>query len=264
VARPVGRSGQRLSTHFALVADVAAVRLVAEAKAAFVRDALGGDVPVLGAAAPFRTGGRMGPGGYADIPAGRLAARHLAELYPFPNLLRAVRLDGRQVRRWLEQSAAMFNRIAPGDRDVPLLMADAPGYAFDLISGLTFEIRVDRPVGQRIADLRLGGVPVADDAAFVVASNSYRVAAAVPEAVPVLAGDVPVREVLERHVAAGGAARIGDGPGWRLRLPAGASVVFPTAPAARVPAEGLGGLAAFDLGLGADGFRRVRLTAGKG
>ena len=50
-----------------------------------------------------------------------------------------------------------------------------PTYDFDVIQGgLTYEIDVTKPVGERIVDLRYKDKPVADDAPFIVATNNYR------------------------------------------------------------------------------------------
>lgn len=260
VARPLGRSGQRLSSHFALVADTAAFRLVAGAKAAFVRAALRGTgwdgVPVLGSASPFKTGGRAGVRAFTDIPPGMLTARHVSDLYPFPNGLRAVQVTGAGLRAWLETSAALYRQVAPGDADVPLFGPDAPGYTLNLIAGVAFEIRAGQPPGNRIGGLSYRGRAVADGDAFIVATSSYRAAISAPQAPVVLSDDMPVAQVLARHVAAGGASRIDMAGGWRLRLPTGARVTFDTAPAARA---GAGGPEAQDLGLTPAGFRRFRL-----
>ncbi|MFM7443505.1 MAG: metallophosphoesterase, partial [Tabrizicola sp.] len=63
--RHLGETRVPLHTHFATVTPSAALDLIAEAKATYVREALAGtaweDLPILASAAPFRTGGRSGP-----------------------------------------------------------------------------------------------------------------------------------------------------------------------------------------------------------
>ena len=70
------------------------------------------DVPVLAAAAAFRTG-FGGPDDYTDVPAGPLTLRSAADLYFYPNTLAAVKTDGAGLKAWLEKSAQRFNRIDP-------------------------------------------------------------------------------------------------------------------------------------------------------
>ncbi len=41
-------------------------------------------------------------------------------------------INGAQVKNWLEMSAAMFNQIQPGSKDVPLLNDSFPSFNFDV------------------------------------------------------------------------------------------------------------------------------------
>ena len=126
--RRVGRSDAALTSYFALIGVDPGLRLVNMAQRWHVRAGLRGtcwqDLPVLSASAPFRAGGRGGPGHYTDVPGGRLSLRSLSDLYSFPNRICAIRLDGAQLRDWLERAAGMFRRITPGGHDQPLLAED--------------------------------------------------------------------------------------------------------------------------------------------
>lgn len=263
VARHAGKTAVRLCTHFGLVADTAAFRLVAAAQAAHVAERLRGGafagLPVLGSAAPFKAGGRGGPAAYLDVPPGPVTMRHLAELYPFPNAVRALRLSGAGLRRWLEQSAAVFRQVGEAAVDAPLLGPEAPGYAFDLIAGLDFDICPGRPAGQRIRRLRIDGREVSPEDSFIVATNSYRAAASAPDAEVVLSEPLLVRDVVAAHLQACGTWRPPAARGWRLCLPRAASVTLDTAPGAR-PADLDRVFGAVEsLGLTGEGFRRFRL-----
>ena len=59
-------------------------------------------LPVLSAAAPFKCGGRSGPYSYTDIAAGPLAIKDVADIYPYPNTLRVVKVDGATLGEWLD------------------------------------------------------------------------------------------------------------------------------------------------------------------
>ena len=83
-------------------------------------------MPVLSAAAPFKSGGRGGPEYYTDVPAGPVAIKNVADVYLYPNTLQAVAVTGAEVRDWLERSAGIFNRITPGGADQPLIDACLP------------------------------------------------------------------------------------------------------------------------------------------
>ena len=180
-----------ITSYFAQVADDPSVQIVSQAQLFYARRALQGTefegLPLLSAAAPFKAGGRQGWNYYTDIPAGPLSVRHVADLYIYPNTVKAVRLTGAQVREWLEMSAGQFNRIDPaGPAEQNLINDRFRTYNFDTIDGLTYRIDVTQPArydlagklvapaARRIVDLRHDGRPVADDARFIVVTNNYR------------------------------------------------------------------------------------------
>jgi 2',3'-cyclic-nucleotide 2'-phosphodiesterase/3'-nucleotidase len=191
VRRPVARSTARIHSYFALVQDDPSVQLVARAQTAFIKKMLQGGplagLPVLSAAAPFKAGGRGGPAYYTDVPAGDIAIRNVADLYLYPNTVRAVRVSGAVLREWLEMSAGQFNRIDPAvTTPQPLVNAAFPTFNYDVIDGVTYRIDVTKPArytpqgkiadaqARRIVDLRFQGQPVTDSMEFVVATNNYR------------------------------------------------------------------------------------------
>lgn len=280
MAVTVGQSAERLCSHFALVSDTAAPRLIGAAVTDHVSGALRGGphagLPVLAAVAPFKAGGRGGPSNFTDIPAGPLARRHVADLYSFTNMIRAVRVTGSGLREWLERSAAIFRQIQPGKADQTLIDPDFPSYNFDMILGLTYRITVDRPARYdatgnilpeergRIVDLCHHGRPVQPEDLFIVATNSYRIATW--RADPgchgphvVLAAEEPVRDILSRWIAAQQGPVPVPQPGWSLALPPGATVLFDTSASAEP--DTLSPLKAVRLGPAPGGFARFRISA---
>lgn len=280
MAVTVGRTAERLCSHFALVADTAALRLTGAAAMDHVAAALAGGphggLPVVAAVAPFKAGGRGGPWNFTDIPAGPLARRHVADLYAFTNAIRAVRVTGADLRDWLERSAAVYRHIQPGEADQALIDPDFPSYNFDMMVGLTYRIAPDRPpgfdltgavlpqAGGRILDLCHAGRPVRDTDPFVVATNSYRLATwrstpGCPGPEVVFATDEPVRDILCHWITAQTGPVLVPAPGWSLALPPGATVLFDTSPLA--DAADLIPLHAERVGLAPGGFARFRLSA---
>ena len=143
--------------------------------------------PVLSAAAPFKAGGRQGPTYYTDIPVGPIAIKNVADLYIYPNTLKAMLLSGAEVREWLEMSAGQFNQInAAGPAQQPLVNDAFPSFNFDTIDGVTYELDLTQPPkydgkgaianasARRVQNLRFNGQPINDDAKFIVATNNYR------------------------------------------------------------------------------------------
>ncbi len=191
VRAEVAQTTAPIHSYFAQVADDPSVQLVALAQLAYGRRALAAtphaELPVLSAAAPFKTGGRGGANNYTDIPAGPLAVRNVADLYVYPNTVSVVRLTGAQVREWLEMSAVAFNRIDPqGAPAQQLVDASFPSYNFDTLDGVSYNIDVTQPArynrggklvapdARRIVDLRFKGQPIDDKAWFAVVTNNYR------------------------------------------------------------------------------------------
>lgn len=107
----------------------------------------------------------------AGFSEGPVRLRDVAALYPYENTLRAVRISGRVLRAYLEQSA-MFFRSYPFEGS-PIDPA-VPGYNFDIVSGVEYVIDLSRPPGERIQALSRAGRPVEPTDTFTLALNSYR------------------------------------------------------------------------------------------
>ncbi len=122
-----------------------------------------------------RTGADLSATSVFDLRAGfdadTIRVADVLALYPFDNILRAVRVSGAQLKDYLEWSARYFlvdpvGRIAIND--------SVPGYNFDLVAGASYAIDLRKPVGERIADLAVRGRPVQPGDSFTMAVNSYR------------------------------------------------------------------------------------------
>ncbi|MBS9804344.1 bifunctional 2',3'-cyclic-nucleotide 2'-phosphodiesterase/3'-nucleotidase [Bacillus toyonensis] len=194
VNTPVGKTKAPINSYFSLVQDDPSVQIVTNAQKWYVEQELKKpeyeeikDIPVLSAGAPFKAGGRNGATYYTDIPAGTLAIKNVADLYVYPNTLYAVKVNGAQVKEWLEMSAGQFNQIDPKKtEEQPLVNIGYPTYNFDILDGLKYEIDVTQPAKydkdgkvvnantNRIVNMTYEGKPVADDQKFIVATNNYR------------------------------------------------------------------------------------------
>lgn len=280
IRRPAGWTTTPIHSYFALLAEDPSIQIVTDAQRWYVRDLLKGtdhaDLPLLSAAAPFKSGGRAGPDYYTDIPAGPLALRHVADLYLYPNALRAVLVDGAGLKAWLERSAGIFNRIAPGRQDQPLVDPDFPSYHFDVIDGVSYEIDVSQPSrfgpkgemldagASRIVNLAWQGRPVTPEMTFVLATNNYRAGGG--GFFPGTGGDTTIleapdgnRDVLLRYIAEHRIVAPAADGNWRLAPLPGTSVLFDTSPKAVRLLERLPGLAAEPVGRTPDGFARLRI-----
>lgn len=176
VRRPVGKFETPVHTYFSRIQDSAAIQLVNEAQEWFVSRELKGTpnekYPVLSASAPFKAG--FG-GEYTDIPAGEVAVKHIADLYVYPNTIKAVLLTGAQVKAWLEKSAGNFSRIEPTtEGEINLVDDKYKSYNFDVLDPVSFVIDISKPLGERITQLKYKGKEIALNEKFVVATNNFR------------------------------------------------------------------------------------------
>ena len=187
----VANTAVAIQSYFAQVADDPSVQVISNAQLAYGRRALAATayakLPLLSAAAPFKTGGRGGANNYTDIPAGPIAVRNVADLYVYPNTVKVVKLTGAQVREWLEFSAGAFNTIDPqGAPEQTLVNPGFASYNFDTLDGVSYRYDLTQPArysregklvapqAHRVADLRYRGQPVDDMAEFAVVTNNYR------------------------------------------------------------------------------------------
>ncbi|MFD2237850.1 bifunctional 2',3'-cyclic-nucleotide 2'-phosphodiesterase/3'-nucleotidase [Aureimonas populi] len=281
VRTPVGEASAPLHSYFALVADDPSVQIVNQAQLWYLRDILSttehAALPLLSAAAPFKSGGRSGPDYYTDIEAGPIAIRNVADLYLYPNTLQAVKITGAEVREWLEMSAGIFNRIEPGSTDQALIAEGFPSYNFDVIDGVTYRIDVTQPArydsdgnlvdesAHRIVDLAYEGQPIDETQEFIVATNNYRAGGGgnfpgIDASKVIFVAPDANRDVLVRYIVQEGTVNPSADDNWSFASAEGTVVEFMTGPGSRAYAEALTGVSLEPAGDTDDGYLRYRLS----
>ena len=281
IRRAVGKTAAPLYSYFALVADDPSVQIVSQAQTWYIAEMLQGTdyaaLPLLSAAAPFKAGGRSGPEYYTDVPAGDVAIKNVADLYLYPNTIRAVKVTGQQLKDWLERSAGIFNQVEPGKADQVLLNPDFPSYNFDVIDGVSYEIDLSQPSkygpngedlnpgASRIVNLAHAGKPVDPAAEFVIATNNYRAGGGGD--FPGAKGDTIIfegpdtnRDIIVRFIHEEGTINPTADGNWRFKALPGTSVLFDTGPKAADHLADLTTLSIEPAGDGPDGFARFRVA----
>jgi 5'-nucleotidase len=127
---------------------------------------LGGVIADAAVAATREAGAQIGfmnPGGIRkDLETGDggvVSFGQAQAVLPFGNTLVVMDLTGAQLRRVLEQQ---WDRPVTSD---PSILA--------VSSGLTYDWDGTQPVGRRVANVKVDGVPVADDKTYRVVANNF-------------------------------------------------------------------------------------------
>lgn len=187
---PVGETTSPIHSYFARVQDDPSVQIVSNAQKEYIENALTGTeyegIPVLSSAAPFKAG-RNGASDFTEIPTGTVTIKNVADLYKYPNTVTALKLNGEEVKEYLEWTTGNFNQINPDStEEQELINPDFPAYNFDTLDGVTYEIDVTQPAkydsdgntldanASRIKNLMFNGQPVTADQEFIIATNNYR------------------------------------------------------------------------------------------
>jgi 2',3'-cyclic-nucleotide 2'-phosphodiesterase (5'-nucleotidase family) len=160
LSRPIGESSAELSAAEARFKDTAIMDLIQRVQL----EAGKADVSM---AASFNP--------QARIAKGQVTVRDIAGLYVYENTLVVLEVSGQQLKEALEHSAKYFKPYEPGKTLDQLVDEKIPAYNFDIAEGVTYEIHIRKPIGQRIESLRFQGQPVTPAQKFRLATNNYRV-----------------------------------------------------------------------------------------
>lgn len=111
----------------------------------------------------------------ARIAKGPVSVRDIAGLYVYENTLVVLEVTGQQLKDALEHSAKYFKAYVPGKAASDLVDDKIPAYNFDIAEGVTYELDISKPIGQRIQNLRFHGQPLSPARKLRLATNNYRV-----------------------------------------------------------------------------------------
>lgn len=110
----------------------------------------------------------------AYIPKGPVTRRNIASLYVYDNELYAIQGTGKMVREALENAARYFLRCPDPQCRANLINPKFYGFNYDMAEGVSYEIDLTQPVGNRIRNLQFRGKPLDDGRPLRIAVNNYR------------------------------------------------------------------------------------------
>jgi 2',3'-cyclic-nucleotide 2'-phosphodiesterase/3'-nucleotidase len=159
LSRTIGQSSRTLSAQEGSLRDTALLDLIQRAQL----DAGQADVSL---AANFNPRAR--------IPEGLVRVRDISALYIYENTLYVVEVTGAQLKAALEHSARYFLPYEEGKSPRDLIDPTIPGYNFDVAEGVSYEIDLRKPHGDRIQNLAFKGAPLDPQKKLRLAVNNYR------------------------------------------------------------------------------------------
>jgi 2',3'-cyclic-nucleotide 2'-phosphodiesterase/3'-nucleotidase len=160
LSRIIGNSSQELTAREARFRDTAILDLIQKVQL----EAGKADVSMV---ASFNADAR--------IAKGPVSVRDIAGLYVYENTLAVLEVTGQQLKDALEHSAKYYKSYVPGKPLTDLIDEKIPAYNFDLAEGVTYELDISKPIGQRIQNLRFHGQPLSPTKKLRLATNNYRV-----------------------------------------------------------------------------------------
>ncbi|HKZ02078.1 MAG TPA: bifunctional UDP-sugar hydrolase/5'-nucleotidase, partial [Pyrinomonadaceae bacterium] len=160
LSRNIGQSDEELTAQEARFRDTAILDLIQRVQL----EAGKADVSMVASFNP-----------QARISKGAVTVRDIAGLYVYENTLVVLEVTGQQLKDALEHSARYFRAYEPGKAAADLVDEKIPAYNFDVAEGVTYELDISRPFGERIQKLSYRGQPVRPDQKFRLATNNYRV-----------------------------------------------------------------------------------------
>ncbi len=109
----------------------------------------------------------------SNLVKGPFKKKDVAFIYKYDNTLVGTKITGANLKKYLEWSASYYNSWKEGDITISF-NPKIRGYNYDMFSGLTYEINLSKPAGERVENIVINGQPLIDDKVYRLAVNNYR------------------------------------------------------------------------------------------
>lgn len=143
----------------------------------------------------------------ANIKAGDITKAGTSDIYKYDNTLYKLEVTGKQLKAYMEWSAAYYNTYKPGDLTISF-NENIRGYNYDMFAGVKYDVDISKEPGSRIVNLtKMDGTPIKDDEILTLAVNNYRCNSQLSTYGPVFKEGEALPKILEKDVLNGTAVR---------------------------------------------------------
>jgi 2',3'-cyclic-nucleotide 2'-phosphodiesterase/3'-nucleotidase len=104
---------------------------------------------------------------------GDFKKKDVAYIYKYPNTLVGVNITGENLLAYMEWSASYYNSTRDGDLTISF-NKDVRGYNYDMFAGLTYDIDLRKPAGERVVNVMINGSPLDRTKVYKLSVNNYR------------------------------------------------------------------------------------------
>jgi len=109
----------------------------------------------------------------SNLLKGPFKKKDVAFIYLYPNTLVGTNISGANLKKYLEWSASYYNTWKEGDVTISF-NPDIRGYNYDMFSGMTYEINLSKPAGERVENILVNDLPLVDNNVYRLSLNNYR------------------------------------------------------------------------------------------
>lgn len=109
----------------------------------------------------------------SNLLRGPFKKKDVAFIYKYPNTLVGTKITGTNLKEYMEWSASYYNSWKDGDVTISF-NPDIRGYNYDMFSGMTYEVNLSKPAGERVENILVNGLPLVDNNVYTLSLNNYR------------------------------------------------------------------------------------------
>lgn len=111
----------------------------------------------------------------SNMLSGDIKKSDVSNIYKYDNKLYTIKTNGKQLKRFMEWTASIYNTFNVGDLTVSL-NPNIRLYQYDMFDGISYEINISKPAGSRIENVKFekDGKVVEDTDVVYLSVNNYR------------------------------------------------------------------------------------------